>query len=63
VISERHRGFSADRAREIGERIGIDWDRSRVDVERFRMGLEVELEHRRRDPETNVSDDDELSAI
>ena len=43
-MSEQNRGFSADRAREIGERIGIDWDRSLFDVEQFRIGLEVELE-------------------
>jgi hypothetical protein len=60
-MSEQNPGFSTDRAREIGERIGIDWDRSRFDVEQFRMGLGVELEHGRRDPETNVSDDDELT--
>ncbi len=54
-------GFSADQAREIGERIGIAWTQSRFDVEQFRMGLEVELEHGRRDAATNVSDDDELT--
>jgi hypothetical protein len=51
--------FSADDARRIGEQIGIDWSTSRFDVEQFRMGLEVELEHGRRDAATNVSDDDE----
>jgi Protein of unknown function (DUF5661) len=35
--------------------------RSRFDVEQFGMGLGVELQHGRRDPETNVSDDDELT--
>jgi Protein of unknown function (DUF5661) len=53
--------FSAEQARAIGGRIGIDWETSRFDVEQFRMGLEVELEHGRRDPATNVSDDDELT--
>lgn len=53
------RRFSTDEARSIGERIGIDWDSSEFDVEQFRMGLGVELEHGRRDPVTNVSDDDE----
>jgi hypothetical protein len=57
---EEHGKFSAE-ARAIGERIGIDWQRSRFDVEQFRMGLEVELEHGRRDPATNVSDDDEIT--
>ena len=61
VMSEQSRGFSTDRAREIGERIGIDWGRSRFDAEQFRMGLEVELEHGSRDPETNVSGDDEMT--
>jgi Protein of unknown function (DUF5661) len=58
---EHHHEFSADEARDIGERIGIDWASSRFDVEQFRMGLEVELEHGRRDPATNVSDDDEIT--
>lgn len=60
-ITERHESFSTEQARDIGERIGIDWRTSRFDVEQFRMGLEVELEHGRRDSATNVSDDDELT--
>ena len=60
-MSEQTRSFSTDRAREIGELIGIDWDSSRFDVEQFRLGLGVELEHGRRDPATNVSDDDEVT--
>jgi len=60
-MSEQDHAFSTDRAREIGELIGIDWDRSRFDVDQFRMGLGVELEHGRKDPETNVSDDNELT--
>jgi hypothetical protein len=58
---DQHRDFSAEEARGIGERIGIDWDRSRFDVEQFRMGLGVELEHGRRDPTTNVTNDDEVT--
>ncbi|MHB1417508.1 MAG: DUF5661 family protein [Chloroflexota bacterium] len=50
--------FTAEEAAQIGERIGIDWSKSQFDVEQFRMGLGVELEHGRRDPETNVTDDD-----
>jgi Protein of unknown function (DUF5661) len=53
--------FSTEDARRIGERIGIDWESSPFDLEQFRRGLEVELEHGRRDPATNVSDDDELT--
>src|SRR6185437_6517492 len=50
--------FSADEARRIGEEIGIDWSSSPFDVEQFRMGMDVELEHGTHDPETNVTDDD-----
>ena len=59
-MAER-REFSETEARDIGRRIGIDWTTSRFDVEQFRMGLEVELEHGRRDPATNVSGDDEIT--
>jgi DNA-directed RNA polymerase alpha subunit len=50
--------FTADEAQEIGQRIGIDWATSPFDVEQFRMGMDVELEHGKQDPETNVTDDD-----
>ena len=50
--------FSMEEARSIGEAIGIDWSKSPFDVEQFRMGLEVELEHGRRDPITDVTHDD-----
>jgi hypothetical protein len=51
--------FAADEARAAGERIGIDWTASSFDVEQFRMGMDVELEHGTCDPDTNVTDDDE----
>ena len=60
-LMQKDREFSEEEARDIGRRIGIDWTTSRFDVEQFRMGLEVELEHGRRDPATNVSDDDEIT--
>ena len=47
---EQQRAFSAEETRRIGERIGIDWDGSPFDLEQFRVGLAVELEHGRRDP-------------
>jgi hypothetical protein len=50
--------FSADEARESGVAIGIDWDAAPFDVDQFRRGMQVELEHGRRDPQTNVTDDD-----
>jgi hypothetical protein len=50
--------FSIEEAREIGERIGIDWAKAPFDVEQFRAGMDVELEHGSHDPATNVTDDD-----
>ena len=50
------RQFSTAEARSIGTRLNIDW--SQVDLEQFRRGLEVELEHGARDKETDVTGDD-----
>ena len=50
--------FSTEQARAAGERIGIDWVTSPFDVEQFRMGMDVELEHGTQDSDTNVTDDD-----
>lgn len=50
--------FTAEEAKRIGESLGIDW--SKFDVEQYRMGLDVELEHGLVDPHTNVTDDDPI---
>ena len=50
------RTFTAEEARRVGNEIGISW--SEVDLEQFRMGLEVELEHGIRNVVTNVTNDD-----
>ena len=50
--------FTAEQAHAAGEQIGIDWATSRFDVEQFRMGMDVELEHGTQDHATNVTDDD-----
>jgi hypothetical protein len=52
--------FTADEARLIAATIGILWQEVPFDLEQFRMGLDVELEHGRRDPTTNVTDDDPI---
>lgn len=52
--------FSESEARSIGESIGIDWTSSHFDVSQFRAGLDVELEHGRREPDTNVTNDDKI---
>jgi len=48
--------FTSDEAKQIGDQIGVDW--SRVDLEEFRMGLYVELEHGTETAQTNVTNDD-----
>jgi hypothetical protein len=55
---ESKNNFNQIEAKKIGERLGITWDK--FDVEQFRMGMDVELEHGLVDPKTNVTDDDPL---
>lgn len=50
--------FTIEEAKKIGDAIGIDWDK--YDLEEFRMGLAIELEHGVHDLETNVTNDDEI---
>lgn len=50
------KSFTSEEARKIGESLGIDW--SRFNVEQYRMGLDVELEHGKVNPHTNVTNDD-----
>jgi hypothetical protein len=40
--------------------LGIRWEECAFDAEQFRQGLDVELEHGQRDPDTNVTDDDPM---
>jgi hypothetical protein len=51
-------GFTAEEAHRLGEQIGIDWATAPFDVEQFRRGMDVELEHGLHDSATNVTDDD-----
>ena len=50
--------FTAAEARDVGEQIGIDWAVAPFNVEQFRMGMGVELEHGFQDAMTNVTNDD-----
>jgi hypothetical protein len=52
----KKRQFSAKEAQSIGSQLKIDW--SQIDLEEFRRGLEVELEHGAIDLETNLTGDD-----
>lgn len=50
--------FTEEQAKEIGKQLGIKWDK--YNVEQFRMGMDVELEHGTVDSNTNVTDDNPL---
>ena len=56
MTSKKH--FTTEEAKQIGKALGIDW--SRFDVEQYRMGLDVGLEHGLVDPHTNVTNDDPI---
>ncbi len=53
------KNFTTEEAKEAGEQLEIKWDK--FDVEQFRIGMGVELEHGTIDPNTNVSDDNTLT--
>lgn len=57
LSSKKH--FSADEAKKIGDQLGIKWDK--YNLEQFRMGMDIEMEHGLVDLHTNVSDDDPLT--
>lgn len=50
--------FSSEEAKTIGEQLGIKWDKFEVD--QFRRGMDVELEHGAENSLTNVTNDDPL---
>ncbi|PIT88693.1 MAG: hypothetical protein COU29_01490 [Candidatus Magasanikbacteria bacterium CG10_big_fil_rev_8_21_14_0_10_36_32] len=54
--TDSKKSFSAEEAKIIGDKLGIKWDK--WDVNQFRIGLDVELEHGTRDSSTNVTNDD-----
>jgi hypothetical protein len=54
----RKKRFTLDQAKAVGKELGSKWDK--FDLEQFRVGLGVELEHGIVNPTTNVTNDDPL---
>ena len=54
------RSFTTDDAREIATLLGVHIAEEKFGLQDFRAGLNVELEHGRRNPETDVTHDDPL---
>jgi hypothetical protein len=52
------KGFTREEAHAVATELGIDFKALKCDLEQFRMGLDVELEHGLRNPKTNVTGDD-----
>ena len=52
------RRTTSEEARRVGDAIGVDWNR--FDLEQFRVGMDVELEHGSHDPQTDVTGDDAI---
>jgi len=52
----KQRRITVQKAEQVGFSLGLEW--TKVDLEQFRRGLEVEREHGARDPQTDVTNDD-----
>lgn len=50
--------LNSQKAKEIGDKLGIDWDK--IPINEFTKGINVEFEHGIRHPETNVTGNDKI---
>ena len=55
-MKAKKKRINAAAAKRVGGKLGVDW--AKFDLDQFRRGLEVELEHGARDPQTNVTNND-----
>jgi hypothetical protein len=55
-MAKKH--FTSKEAKKIGDELGIKWDK--WNVNQFRMGLDVELEHGTISRKTNITNDDSI---
>jgi len=58
AVTPVKKSFTREEALAVATELGIDFTTLKCDLEQFRMGLDVELEHGLRSPKTNVSGDD-----
>jgi hypothetical protein len=56
-----HATFDAVEAADVATRLGLDFAAEPFSLDEFRRGMDIELEHGRRDPATNVTGDDPLA--
>jgi hypothetical protein len=55
---ETKKQFTEEQAKEIGDKLGINWNE--ISLKEFSAGVNTELEHGSRDSQTNVTNDDPL---
>ena len=58
AVTPVKKAFTREEADAVATELGIDFTALKCNLEQFRMGLDVELEHGLRSPKTNVSGDD-----
>jgi len=49
--------FTAEQAQEVANQLNIDFEAKGFELEQFRHGMDIELEHGTEDPITNVTND------
>ena len=54
------KSFTREEALTVATELGMDFEALKYDLEQFRMGLDVELEHGLRSPKTDVTGDDSI---
>lgn len=52
--------FTMEEAARIANKIGIDFSKEKFDLNEFTMGINVELEHGTKFPNTNVTNNDPI---
>ena len=57
------KGFTSEQAEAVAEMLEVDLAGEGIELEAFRRGMEVELEHGSRDPRTNVTGHDDERRI
>ena len=52
--------FTLDEASKTAKTLGIDFSKEWFDLEQFKIGMNVELEHGSKCPQTNITDNDPI---
>ena len=58
AVTPVKKSFTREEALAVATELGIDFTALKWNLEQFRMGLDVELEHGPRSPKTDVTEDD-----